>query len=50
MQVVSHAINPSVPAVRIVFSQMEGVYLSFLWVSPDVVGSVVWSQACKCVT
>ena len=25
--------------------QMEGAYLGFLWISPEVVGSVVWSQA-----
>ena len=30
--------------------QMEGAYLSFLWIRPEVVGSVVWSQACECVT
>ena len=30
--------------------QMEGAYLSFLWISPEVVGSVVWSQARECVT
>ena len=29
---------------------MECVYLSFLWISPEVVGSVLWSQACECVT
>ena len=29
---------------------MEGVCLSFLWISPDVVASVVWSQAFECVT
>ena len=30
--------------------QMEGAYLGFLWISPEVVGSVVWSQACECIT
>ena len=35
---------PSVPI------QMEGAYLGFLWISPEVVGSVVWSQACECIT
>ena len=28
---------------------IEGAYLSFLWISPELVGSVVWSQACECV-
>ena len=30
--------------------QMEDAYLGFLWISPEVVGSVVWSQACECIT
>ena len=30
--------------------QMEGAYLSFRWIRPEVVGSVVWRQACECVT
>ena len=30
--------------------QMEGAYLGFLWISPEVVGSVVLSQACECIT
>ena len=29
---------------------METAYLGILWISPEVVGSVVWSQACECVT
>ena len=29
---------------------MEGAYLGFLWISPEVVGSMVWSQACECAT
>ena len=29
---------------------MERAYLGFLWISPEVVGSVVWSQACECIT
>ena len=28
---------------------IEGAYLSFLWISPELVGSVLWSQACECV-
>ena len=30
--------------------QMKGAYLSFLWIRPDMVGSIVWSQVCVCVT
>ena len=30
--------------------QMEGAYLGFLRISPEVVGCVVWSQACECIT
>ena len=30
--------------------QMEGAYLGFLWISSEVVGSVVWSHACECIT
>ena len=30
--------------------QMGGAYLGFLWISPEVVDSVVWSQACECIT
>ena len=30
--------------------QMEGAYLGFLWISPVVVGRVVWSHACECIT
>ena len=30
--------------------QMEGAYLGFLWISPEVVDSVVWSQAYECIT
>ena len=30
--------------------QMKGVYLSFLWISPEVVGSVVFSQVCESIT
>ena len=30
--------------------QTEGAYMNFLWISPEVVGSVVFSQACECVT
>ena len=30
--------------------QMEGAYLGFLWICPEEVGSVVWSQACECVS
>ena len=30
--------------------QMEDAYLKLLWISPAVVDSVVWSQACECVT
>ena len=29
---------------------MEGAYLSFLWIITQVVGSLVWIQACECVT
>ena len=49
MQVVYHVIPSSVLADISVF-MMEGAYLSFLWISPEVVGRVVWSQACECVT
>ena len=29
--------------------QMEGAYPRFLWISPDVVDSLVLSQVCECV-
>ena len=32
------------------FFQLECAYLSFLWISPEVIVSVVWSQACECIT
>ena len=30
------------------FFHLECGYLSFLWISPEVIVSVVWSQACEC--
>ena len=30
--------------------QMEGACLRFLWNIPEVVGRVVWRQACECIT
>ena len=30
--------------------RMEGAYMRFLWINQDVAGSVMWSQACECVT
>ena len=49
MQVVSHAIQPSVLAVHLGFSDSSACQ-SFLWISPDVVDSVVRNQACEYVT
>ena len=41
--------NLQFPLCNSVF-QMEGAYLGFLRISPEVVGCVVWSQACECIT
>ena len=44
MQVVYHAIQPLVLVEHLVFFPMEGAYLSFLCISPDVADSQHISQ------
>ena len=44
MQVVYHAIQPSVLAEHLGFSDGRCCYLRFLWISPDVADSVEWSR------
>ncbi len=44
MQLVYQAIQPSVLAENLVFSDGRCCLMSFLWISPDVTDSVEWSR------
>ena len=50
MQAVSHAITPSVLAVYLGFFSDGRCLSEFSLDDPDVVDSLVWSQAFECVT